>query len=60
MKYVSEWYRQVMELSPRKKKILLICLWCVAPVEMGIITGAFYLGKRLHQRSVEFPTPISP
>jgi hypothetical protein len=59
MKYVSQWYRQVMGLSPRKKKILLICLWCVAPIEMGIITGAFYLGKRLHQKSIEFPTQIS-
>lgn len=58
MKYVSQWYRQVMGLSPRKKKILLICLWCVAPIEMGIITGAFYLGKRLHQKNTEFSTNL--
>ena len=59
MKYVSEWYRRIMGLSPRKKKILLICLWCFAPIEMAIITGAFYLGKQLHQKSVQIPVTIS-
>ena len=58
MKYVSQWYRQVIGLPPRKKKILSIGLWCVAPIEMGIITGVFYLGRRL-QKSVEFPVQIS-
>ena len=53
MKYVSKWYRQIMSMPPRRKKILLICLWCVAPLEMGVITGIFYLGKRLnHSASI--------
>lgn len=59
MKYVSQWYRQVMGLSPRKKKVLLVCLWCMAPIEMGVITGAFYLGKKLHQKSITSQIQIS-
>ncbi|MDE1829951.1 MAG: hypothetical protein KGI25_06495 [Thaumarchaeota archaeon] len=49
MKCVSKWYRQIMSMPPRRKKILLVCLWCLAPIEMGVITGIFYLGKRLSQ-----------
>jgi hypothetical protein len=59
MKYVSQWYRQVMGLSPRKKKVLLVCLWCMAPIEMGVITGAFYLGKKLHQKSIASQIQVS-
>jgi len=58
MKYVSSWYTQVKGLSPRKKKILLICLWCIAPIEMGILTGVFYLGKRL-QQGASLPQALS-
>ncbi|MDE1863462.1 MAG: hypothetical protein KGI33_11210 [Thaumarchaeota archaeon] len=38
-----------MSMPPRRKKVLLVCLWCLAPLEMGVITGAFYLGRRLQQ-----------
>lgn len=41
-----------MSMPPRRKKVLLVCLWCFAPVEMAIITGIFYLGKRLHNAYV--------
>lgn len=51
MRYVSEWYRQVMLMPPRRKKALLVCLWCLAPLEMAVITGIFYLGKRLRQNA---------
>ncbi len=49
MRYVSEWYRQVMLMPPRRRKALLVCLWCLAPVEMAVITGIFYLGRKIHQ-----------
>ena len=52
MKYVSDWYRQVMSMPPRRKKVLLVCLWCIAPVEMAVITGVFYLGRRIHQGTI--------
>lgn len=38
-------------MPPRRKKILLVCLWCLAPIEMAVITGAFYLGKKLYANS---------
>lgn len=51
MKRVTRWYRQVMNMPPRRKKVLLVCLWCLAPIEMAVITGAFYLGKKLYANS---------
>lgn len=39
MKYIHQTISWSNKLSPRTRKIILIALWCVAPIEMLIITG---------------------